>query len=143
MPDTKEKYMPEESMEYSFSTITKVISFLQMFMPETLAKRIICIVLLAVGISPKEVAQISGFCTKTVTKIKNKMDKNETDGLFTIKGGGRKSILAEVETEIVNEVLQNQYHGKQQIADMIQEKFGIKVTPQCVGKLLKKTASDV
>ena len=124
---------------YSHPVILKVITFLQLFMPITMAKRIICIILLAIGISVEETARISGFCTKTVKSIQKKIVANELNILFVIGGGGRKSSLVEFEADIVDEINQNPYHSKQQIADMIQERYGIKITPQGVGKFLKKT----
>jgi len=119
-------------------TISKVIDFLKMFMPITIAKRIVCIIVLSIGISIEEASRVSGFCEKTVVAIKKKLNSNEVDILFVIGGGGRKSPLADFESAIINEVNQNAYHTKQQIADMIFEKYGIKVTQQTVGKLLKK-----
>ena len=124
--------------QYSYPVIEKVITFLQLFMPITMAKRIICIILLTVGISVEETARISSFCTKTVKTMQKKIVANELDILFVIGGGGRKSNLAEFEADIVDEINQNPYHSKQQIADMIQERYGIKITPQGVGKFLKK-----
>ena len=111
-------------------------------MPITIAKRIVCIIVLSVGITIKEASRISGFCEKTVVSIKKKLDANEIDVLFVIGGGGRKSPLAGFESAIIAEVNQNAYHTKQQIADMILEKYGVKITPQAVGKLLKKTILD-
>jgi len=118
--------------------ISKVIEFLGMFMPITLAKRIVCIVLLSIGVTEEETAQISGFCKKTVKSVKKRLDANELDILFVINGGGRKSPLADFESDIIEEINQNAYYTKQQIADMIFEKYGIKITQQAVGKLLKK-----
>lgn len=120
------------------SDIQKVIEFLGMIMPITLAKRIVCIIVLSVGVPIGETARISGFCEKTVKSVKKKLDSNELDTLFVINGGGRKSPLADFESAIIDEVNQNAYYTKQQIADMIFEKHGIRVTPQAVGKLLKK-----
>ena len=99
-----------------------------------------CIITLSIGLPVEEAARISGFCGKTVAAIEKKMALNEYDNLFTIKGGGRTSPLADFETEIVEEVGKNVYHTKQQIADMILEKYGIKITQQAVGKMLKKKA---
>jgi transposase len=130
--------MKQGAKHISEPNISKVIEFLMLFMPITIAKRIVCIILLSIGISIEEVSQISGFCKKTVASIKMKLDANEISALFVIGGGGRKSPLADFESAIVKEVNENAYHTKQQIADMILERYGIKITPQAVGKLLKK-----
>ena len=126
------------TMQNSQGNVSKVIEFLGMFMPSTLVKRLVCIVLLTVGISVEETARLSGFCEKTVRTIKKKLESSEVDALFVISGGGRKSPLADFESAIIDEINQNAYYTKQQIADMIYEKHGIKVTPQAVGKFLKK-----
>jgi len=126
------------AMQNSQGNVSKVIEFLGMFMPSTLVKRLVCIVLLSVGISEEETARISGFCEKTIKTIKKKLESSEVDALFVVSGGGRKSPLADFESAIIDEINQNAYYTKQQIADMIFEKHGIKVTPQAVGKLLKK-----
>ena len=130
--------MNDRAMQKSQGNITKVIEFLGMFMPSTLAKRIVCIVLISVGISAEETVRLSGFCEKTVKTIKKKLESNEVDILFVVSGGGRKSPLADFESAIIDEMNRNAYYTKQQIADMIFEKHGVKVTPQAVGKLLKK-----
>ena len=123
---------------YSNTMILKVIEFLGMFMPITLAKRIVCIIVLSIGVSKEEAARISGFCDKTVSSIKKKLDSNELNTLFVINGGGRKSPLVDYEAAIIDEIANNAYYTKQQIADMVFEKYGIKVTQQAIGKLLKK-----
>jgi len=126
------------SEHYAKPTISKVIEFPGMFMPITLAKRIVCIVVLSIGVTIEETAQISGFCEKTVASIKKKLDSNELSVLFVINGGGRKSPLADFESDIIEEITSNAYYTKQQIADVVFEKYGIKVTQQAIGKLLKK-----
>ena len=123
-------------------TISKVIEFLGMFMPITLAKRIVCIIILSIGVPVDEAARISGFCEKTVSSVKKKLVSDELNLLFIIKGGGRKSPLADYESAIIDEITNNAYHTKQQIADMVFEKYGIKVTQQAIGKLLKKRESN-
>ena len=124
---------------YAKANVTKVIAFLRLFMPETLAKRMVCIVLLAVGIASDEVADITGFCEKTVKSIGKKMNADNVDSLFLISGGGRKGKLTTIEKAIVEEVEQGEYHSKQQIVDMIREKHGLKTSLAAVGRLLKKT----
>lgn len=136
MPSTQSQAVRTE--HYSRPIIKKVIDFLKMLMPETMAKRIICIILLSIGVVPDEVASIAGFCVKTVKSIQNKIHSNELDALFIIRGGGRKSSIAEFEDDIIEEINKNHYHSQQQIADMIQERYSIKLTPQAIGKFLKK-----
>jgi transposase len=110
-----------------------------MFMPETLSKRIVSIILLAVGIERRQVAEMSGFCDKTVKMVQARLNNGEIKELLKIGGGGRKSKTADVEEEIINEINSNQYHSRQQIADMIFEKHGIRLSITSIGNLLKKT----
>ena len=57
------------------------------------------------------------------------------------RGSGKKRRTAGLEDEIIAEIERNNYHTRQQIADMIQEKFHVKVSVATVGRLLKKTGS--
>ena len=118
--------------------VKKVINFLKMFMPETLAKRIVCMLLLSVGTPLEEIREISGFCDKTIKNIEKKLKHEEIGSLFEISGGGRKSKVRDVEKEIIDEINAGQYHTRQQISDMIYEKHGIKISVNAVGELLKK-----
>jgi len=113
-----------------------------MFMPVTLSKRLVSIILLTVGMERSQVVEITGFCDKTVKMIQTKLSKGEIKGLLKIGGGGRKSKTADVEEEIINEINNNQYHSRQQIADMIYEKYGIRLSITSIGDLLKKTKSN-
>jgi transposase len=59
--------------------------------------------------------------------------------LFHVGGGGRKRKLVDVEDAIIEEINNNHYHSHQQIADMIRERYGIKVSLPVISRLLKKT----
>lgn len=69
---------------------------------------------------------------------KSKMDEGKTEELFKISGGGRKSQTSGIEDSIVEEINRNQYHSRQQISDMIFEKYGVKLSVSAVGDFLKK-----
>ena len=51
------------------NTMSIVIAFLYLFMPVTLSKRIVSIILLAAGMERSQVAQMVGFCDKTVRMV--------------------------------------------------------------------------
>ena len=123
--------------------ITKsVILFLQMFMNETLAKRTVGIILVALGMTYGQVAELTGLSKRSVCAIKSAINNGDIDSLFVVThGGGRTGKAKGFEEEIVEELEKNNYHTRQQVADMIQEKFGITMSVSAVGKLLKKTAS--
>jgi len=121
--------------------ISKVLIFLRLFMCETLAKRVMGIVLVALGLPNDRVVELCGLCEKSVGTLKKRLDNGELDSMFHIAGGGRKRKLADFEDSIVGEINNGTFHTHQQIADMIQEKYGIKVSLPVIGRLLKKTAS--
>ena len=121
--------------------INKVLIFFRLFMCETLAKRVISIVLIAIGLPDSRVAELTGLCDKTVSILKKRLENGEIDSMFHVAGGGRKRKLADVEVSIVDEINNGAYHSHQQIADMIQERYGIKVSLPAIGRLLKKTES--
>ena len=118
--------------------VIKVIEFLQLFMPQTLAKRIVSIILIAAGIPNKQVTELTGVCDRSVRTLRKALDSGEIAGLFHVGGGGGRSKLADVEKEIIEEINRNDYHSLQQIADMALEKFKIKVSIYSIRRLLKK-----
>ena len=118
--------------------IGKILSFLKLFMCETLAKRLLSMVLIAVGVPNDRVTELTGLCDKSVRTLKKALANGELDDQFHVGGGGRKRKLVDVEAAIVEEINNNNYHSYQQIADMIQEKHGLKVSVSTVSRLLKK-----
>jgi len=125
------------------SLITKaVIQFLQMFMSETLAKRIVSLVLIAAGIPNASIIEATGLSDRSIWTLKKAINSGNIDNLFTAgHGSGRIGKAKGFESAIAEELEKNNYHTRQQVADMIFEKFGIKMSVSAVGKLLKKTAS--
>ena len=124
--------------------IQKVIGFLLLFIPKTLAKRIIAIILLTAGVPVPRTVELSGVCDRTVRRLLKALKGNETDDLFILRNGsGSRSKTKGLESEILEEIEKNNYHTQRQIADMIKEKFGITLSLTSVAKFLKKTASNV
>jgi transposase len=121
--------------------IDKVLIFLRLFICETLAKRVMGIVLIAAGLPESRVAELIRLCDKSVGTLKTRLDNEELDSMFHIAGGGRKRKLADFEGAIAEEINNGTFHSHQQIADMIHEKYGIKVSQPVIGRLLKKKAS--
>ena len=147
---TRKRKMKETPLELEESpppsdaallAISKVLIFLRLFVCETVAKRILGVVLIAVGIPEDRVAGLLGLCAKSVSALKKGLNDGEIDDVFQIAVGGRKRKLRYVEGPIIEEICNNNYHSHQQIADMIQEKYGIKVSLPVISRLLKKTAS--
>ena len=123
--------------------IGKIIGFLRNVMTETLAKRIVSIVLIVVGIPHDRVTELTGLCDRSVRELRKKIkDGNGDEGLFHVGGGGCKGKLKGIEKLIIEKIETNNYHTQQEIADMVYDEYGIKVHRTVVGKLLKKTKSN-
>lgn len=122
--------------------IKKVIEYLQLFIPITLAKRLVAIVLLAAGTPTPRVTELTGLCDRSARGLLKSLREEDVTGLLTIKkGSGAKSKTCGIEADIVAELEKDNYRTRQQIADMIKEKFHVQVSVSTVGKFLKKTAS--
>ena len=122
--------------------VRKIIEFLQLFMPITLAKRVVAMVLLSVGLPTSYVTELTDLCDRSTRGFLKSMQEEDIESLLSIKSGsGRKSKISGTEAEIVAEIEKGNYHTRQQIADMIEEKFHVSVSVATVGRLLKKTES--
>lgn len=132
----------ERQCKENTAIIKKVIEFLQVLLPLTLAKRLVAMVLLAADVPVGRVTELTGLCDRSTRGLRKAMGEEDVGSLLTIKrGSGKKSKTFGLETEILEEIEKNNYHTRQQIADMIQEKFHVQISVTAVGRLLKKTAS--
>ena len=96
-------------------------------------------VLLAAGIPAPRVTELAGLCDRSARGLLKSIQQNNIEELFAIKSGsGQKSKTSGIEAEIIAEIEKNNYHTRQQIADMIKEKFDVQVSAATVGRLLKK-----
>jgi transposase len=99
--------------------------------------------LIAIGIKDDKVAVAVGLSERSIWTLRKAMVGGNIDSLLEVGGGsGRPRKAREIESAIVEELEKNNYHTRQQIADMIFEKFGIVMSVSTVGRLLKKTASE-
>jgi transposase len=132
------KPLPEPSL-----IIKSVIMFLLTFMPETLAKRIVGVILIAIGTPNERITALTGMSDRSIWRAKKTINGGNIDDVFELgRGSGRPGNAKGFESEIIEELEKNNYQTRQQIADMIHEKFGITMSVSAVGKLLKKTASS-
>jgi len=122
--------------------IEAVITFLKLFMPETLVKRVLSIILISAGLENSRVTELTGYCDRSVRGLRKEMAGGDISGLLMVSGGGRKSKTAGIEDAILAELEKGNYHIRQQIADMIHERFHVSISPSAVGKFLKKTDTD-
>ena len=118
-----------------------IINFLKLFMTETLAKRVLSIVLICAGLENSRVTELTGYCDRSVRSLRKEMAGGDISRLLTVGGGGRKSKTAGIEDGILAELEKGNYHTRQQVADMIHERFNVSISLSAVGKLLKKTGT--
>jgi transposase len=122
--------------------IKSVIQFLLILVPNTLAKRIVGVILVAVGVPNDRITELTGMSERSIWRLRKAISSENSDEIFALgHGSGRPGNAKGFEREITEELGKNNYHTRQQVADMILEKFGVTMSVSAVGKLLKKTAS--
>ena len=120
--------------------IEVVIGFLQVFIPETTARKLICVILIVAGMSVSRISELVGLSDRSVQSAGRAVrDGGIGNVLAHKKASGRKRKTTNVEDQIIAELENGNYHSRQQIADMIKEKFQITVSLSAVGRFLKKT----
>ncbi len=123
--------------------ISIILNFLAIFMPMTLSKRVVSIILIAAGLPVANISRMTNITERSLRSFGKIIREGNTDSLLKLKEGrGRKGKAADVETEVIDEVKKGNYHTRQQIVDMIKEKFHISMSVSAVGKLLKKRNSQ-
>lgn len=138
--DNKSKNSYVKDDNDSDSCMKAALNFLQLFLPKTTARKLMCVVLIAAGVSVSRIVTLTGLSDRTVRSTgRSVRDGSIGDVLAHKKTSGRSRKTAGVEEQILAELEHGDYHTQQQIADMIQEKFQIKISLPAVGRLLKKT----
>jgi len=121
--------------------VSIILNFLAMLMPMTLAKRVVSIILIAAGLPVSRITEMTGITERSVRSYGKAIREGNTSSLLELKEGrGRKGKAADVEEQLLAEVEKGNFHTRQQIADMVEEKFHITMSVSAIGKLLKKTA---
>ena len=141
MPGTNTKILgrPAKPLPDSNIITKAIIQFLQIFVPATLAKRIVSLVLIAVGIPNARITDLTGMSDRCIWSLKKALRSGKTENLFVLeRRSGRPGKAKDIESAIAEEIEKNNYHTRQQVADMILDKFGISMSVSAVGKLLKK-----
>jgi transposase len=132
-----------DTNQFADATIRSIIAFLQLFITETLAKRLVSMVLILAGASLPRIERATGFSKRSLHDVRKAVDAGDAEKLFVVgHGSGRRSKTEDLEGAILGEIEANNYHTHQQIADMIKEKFDVSMTARSVGNFLKKTASS-
>ncbi len=129
--------------KHTVSVLKQAEKFLEIFLPKTLAKRFVAIILLAIGIPVKTATELSGLSERSLWTLHKQLPESDVSEIMVFHyGGGRSAKVSGLEEQILDEIETNNYHTRQEIADMILEKFHIKISRTSVGRLLKKTASN-
>ncbi len=129
--------------EHTAGVLKQAVGFLEVFLPKTLAKRFVAIILLAIGIPVKTATSLAGLSEKSLWTLHKQLSESDVSEIMVFHyGGGRSAKTSGLEEQILAEIETNNYHTRQEIADMILEKFHVKVSRTSVGRLLKKTASN-
>jgi transposase len=133
---------PARSIENPNLIFKAIVQFMQILAGKTLGKRIVGLVLIAAGIPNARIIEATGLSDRSLSSLKKSIHNGDIKTLFTVgHGGGRIGKAKGFEAAIAGELEKNNYHTRQQVADMILEKYGISMSVSAVGKLLKKTAS--
>ena len=91
--------------ENATGIILQVMQFLQLFLPLTLAKRLVAIILLAIGIPVADAVKITGLCERSMWTLKKQLWEQSVPDLMTIKSGsGRKGKTVHIEKQILSEL---------------------------------------
>jgi transposase len=110
-------------------------------MTETMAKRIVGLIFIAVGIPNARIIELTGLSDRSVWNFKKAIISGNIDSLFVAgHRSGRTGKAKGIESAIAEELEKNNYHTRRQVADMILDKFGISMSVSAVGRLLKKMA---
>lgn len=142
-PDQEHNILEIKLPENAADILRQVMGFLQLFVPVTLAKRLVAIILLAIGMPVRDAVKLTGLCEKSMWTLKKQLREQSVSDLMVIKSGsGRRGKTDGIEKQILAELEAGSYHTRQEIADMIKDKFHIRVSRSCVGRFLKKTASN-
>ena len=125
--------------ERSNKIIGQIMTYLLVFVPKTLVKRIVAMILLTADIPIPRVMELSGLCERSVRELRMSMEEKDASELLTLKNGsGSRSKTKGLEDEIIAEVERGNYHTRQQIADMIEDRFHVRISVTAVARLLKK-----
>ncbi len=129
--------------EHTGRILKQAVGFLETLLPKTLAKRLVGIILLAIGIPVKTATSLAGLSEKSLWTLHKQLSESDVSEIMVFHyGGGRPAKASGLEEQILAEIEANNYHTRQEIADMILEKFHVKMSRTSVGRLLKKTASS-
>lgn len=131
---TSERTMPD----WSKALAKEIIRYLAELMADTMAMRIVALVLICAKVPVWVTSELSGFCTKTVYKLQKLAKECRFSELFSISGGGRPSKLADIKDNLFDILDSENFYSYKAIVQMIKDRFDIDVSVSAVSRLLKK-----
>lgn len=124
--------------------VMAIINWLATKVPMTLAKRLVAMLLFALGVSVEQTRVLTQLSERTVYDVRRRVKEHEPEALGEMMhieaAGGRQPKLKDVEAQIIDEVKANNYVSYRHIADMVKDKFGIGVSIWTIMRLLKKSS---
>ena len=118
--------------------ILGIIEFLEQYITKIVAIRLLFLMMTVCGLSNLNIKNLLPISYSTILKYVKIIKFRSIKEFLTIKGGGRKGTLEAIEQDVLDMIDSHNFHTRQQIADMIEEKFDIKTTRYTVGRFLKK-----
>ncbi|MBQ9630194.1 MAG: IS630 family transposase [Treponema sp.] len=136
----KSKNQILQENDLSGSKVLIIITFLLGFLTITIARRLIAMLYILADVPVQRICVLTGLHEDTVYELRKKMQSaTNILSLLSIKSGsGRKCTLDTFEESVKDELNSHNYHCRQQIADMILEKFGIRLRLSAISAYLKK-----
>lgn len=137
--NTDSKIVEIKLQGHAAGILKQAVEFLKIFLPETLAKRLVAIILLAIGVPVKTAVGLTGLSERSLWTLHKQLSVMDVSEIMIFHyGGGRPAKVSGLEKQILAEIEANNYHTRQEIADMVLEKFHVKMSRTSVGRLLKK-----
>ncbi|MBQ7497242.1 MAG: hypothetical protein IJU00_05350 [Selenomonas sp.] len=120
--------------------VAATMEYMGTLMPPTLSKRAAAMLLLVAGMGNEEIVALTGMCIRSVRALRKTMEEQEpTSELFAIKSGsGRKKKTEGIEEQVWAELDTGKYSTHKAVADMLEEKFGIKASVNLAARLVKR-----
>ena len=131
MPKFASKTASKQKEQELATKLNQLVTFfhgevLHGFIPLTVVRTVLLLILLVMGYSTTRASTLSGFCPATVRKKKSMLERGLLNKIFSRKSGsGRKSRLASTQDEIIDELESHDYSSAKQIRAMIQEKTAV------------------
>ena len=125
---------------YPRGIVREVIGYLKLFMPVTLAIRLLCILFVVFGMKNARIAFLVGCHVKTVRTVRRRMEKECVGEMMVIANGGgpKPKVSGDVKTQIAEKVKKGTYYCLRQIADMVKISFCLVISESTVSRILKE-----